>query len=104
MKQFNSFLTRLLVIATLQLPWATAEALETFQQAGVISKVNSATINIHYKDINYRIGAKTEFRFQNVAKPDTSSFKKGDEVYLRGKIVNGAYYVDVVIYMPKVPG
>jgi hypothetical protein len=49
-------------------------------------------------------GSATEFRFQNVAKPDTSSFKKGDEVYLRGKIVNGAYYVDVVIYMPKVPG
>ena len=104
MKQFNSFLTRLLVITALLLPWATTEALETFQKAGIISAVNSGTIRIHHQDINYRIGADTEIQFQNVAKPGMRNFKNGDEVYLRGKILNGAHYLDLIIYLPKIPG
>jgi hypothetical protein len=104
MKQFNSFLTRLLVITALLLPWATTEALETFQKAGVVSTLDSGTIRIYHQDINYRIGADTEIRFQKVANPDISNFKKGDEVYLRGKILNGAYYLDLIVYLPKIPG
>jgi Cu/Ag efflux protein CusF len=86
------------------LPWATSEALETFQKAGVISRVDSTTVNIHHQDINYRVGSDTEIRFKDVSKPDMSNFKKGDEVYLRGKILKGAYYLDLIIYMPKIPG
>ena len=104
MKQFKSLLTQLLVITSLMLPWATTEALDTFQKAGIISNVNSTTVNIHHQDINYRIGSGTEIRYQDVSKPDMSSFKKGDEVYLRGKVLKGAYYLDLIIYMPKIPG
>jgi len=104
MKQFKSFLNRLLVITALLLPWATAEALETFQKAGIVSAVDSATIRIHHQDINYRISTDTEIRFQNAANPRMSNFKKGDEVYLRGKILDGAYYLDLIVYLPKIPG
>jgi len=104
MKQFKSLLAQLLVITSLMLPWATTEALDTFQKAGVISRVDSTTVNIHHQDINYRIGSGTEIRFQDVAQPDMRKFKKGDEVYLRGKVLQGAYYLDLIIYMPKIPG
>jgi len=104
MKQFKTLLTQLLVITSLMLPWATTAALETFQKAGVISSVDATTVNIYHQDINYRINSNTEIQFQNVANPGMSNFKNGDEVYLRGKILNGAHYLDLIIYLPKIPG
>jgi hypothetical protein len=104
MKQFKTLLTQLLVISSLMLPWTTTAALETFQKAGVISSVDAATVNIYHQDINYRINADTEIQFPNVANPRMSNFRIGNEVYLRGNILNGAYYVDLIVYLPEIPG
>ncbi len=104
MKQLKTLLTQLLVITSLMLPWATTGAAENFQKAGVISGVNSGTVNIHHQNINYRIRTDTEIQFPNVANPSMDNFKKGNEVYLRGKILNGVYSVDFIVYLPKIPG
>lgn len=104
MKQIKTYLSRMLVVLVVTFPWANAEALETFQQAGVISSVNASTVNIHNHKTDFRIRLDTEIRIPNIAKPQMSDFKVGHGVYLRGTILNGAYYVDQIVYMPKIPG
>ena len=104
MKTIKTGLTNFLLVAFLMLPWATTEALETFKKAGIISKVDSSTVNVYQQDINYRIRSDTEIKIPNIAKPSMRHFKAGDEVYLRGKVLNGVYYVDLIVYLPKIPG
>ena len=103
MKKIKIQLSRVLIVLAAVFSWVNAEALESFQQAGVISNVNSATVNIYHQGTNYRIRPDTEIRVPNVAKPRMSDFKKGHQVYLRGKILNGVYYVDLIVYLPEIP-
>jgi len=104
MKQLKSLLTQLLLITSLLLPWAATEAAEPFVKAGFITKVNAATINLYHYDIDFRIGSDAKIEIPNVSNPRMSDFKKGDQVYMEGKILNGVYYVDWILYLPETPG
>ncbi len=103
MNQLKTLLTQLLIVSSLLLPWATTEAAEIFEKAGVISKVNAGTVNIYHQDINYRISTDTKIQIPNVVKPRMTNFKVGHEVYMKGKILNGVYTVDLIVYLPNIP-
>ncbi len=103
-------LTRFLVVIALALPMTAANAAnaanaaEEFHKSGLITKVNASTVNIYLYDIDFRIRSFTKIEIPNVKDPDMSDFKKGDNVYLQGKISGGVYYVDRILFIPQQPG
>lgn len=101
MKQFKSFLTQLLVITALMLPWATAEALETFAKSGYIKSIGYDKFTM--RDQEYRISPSAKLRSNDASRKKFSDFKKGDEIYFKGKILNGVYYVDIIFYTKPTP-
>lgn len=101
MKQFKSFLTQLLVITALMLPWATTEALETFEKAGYIASIGYDKFTI--RDQVYRISPAAKLKSNDVKRKKFSDFKKGDAIYFKGKILNGVYYVDIIFYETPTP-
>lgn len=103
MKQIKTRLSRMLIVLAVAFSWANAQALETFQQAGVISSVNSTTVNIYHQKTNFRIRPDTEIQISNLVKPGTSDLKQGQKVFLSGKILNGVYYLDLIVYLPSIP-
>jgi len=96
MKQFKTLLTQLLVITSLMLPWATTEALETFEKAGYIASVGYDKFTI--RDQEYRISPKAKLNSNDASRQKFADFKKGDAIYFKGKILNGVYYVDIIFY------
>ena len=105
MISLKTTLTRFLLVIALALPWTVANGADQFWKAGLITKVNAGTVNIHlYEDIDFRIRSFTRIVNPRVKKPDMGDFKKGDNVYLTGKISGGVYYVDLIQYLPQQPG
>ena len=96
MKQFKTLLTQLLVITSLMLPWATTAALETFVKAGHIASVGYGKFTM--RDQVYRISPKANLNSNDTRRKKFADFKKGDEIYFKGKILNGVYYVDIIFY------
>ncbi|MBT8433222.1 MAG: hypothetical protein KJN95_01090 [Gammaproteobacteria bacterium] len=96
MKQFKTLLTQLLVITSLMLPWATTAALETFEKAGHITSIGYDTFTM--RDQKYRISPSAQLKSNDASRNKFSDFKKGDEIYFKGKILNGVFYVDIIFY------
>lgn len=96
MKQFKTLLTQLLVITSLMLPWATTEALETFEKAGYIASIGYDKFTIRGQE--YRISPSAQLNSNDASRKIFSDFKKGDAIYFKGKILNGVYYVDIIFY------
>ena len=96
MKQFKTLLTQLLVITSLMLPWATTEALENFEKAGYIASVGYDKFTIRGQE--YRISPSAQLKSKDTSRKKFSDFKKGDAIYIKGKILNGVYYVDFIYY------
>ena len=97
MKSVKIVVTRLLLVTSLMLPWVTAEALETFEQAGIMTKVSldgSFTIN----DTTYRVASGAKLSSDSDKRQKFSDFKKGDLIWCKGRILNGARYVDIIKY------
>jgi len=99
MKKFKTLLTQLLVVTSLMLPWATTEALDSFQQAGAITNysydrfvVNQGVYRVHPSAV-----------FPSGDRPSYKDFKVGDQVYIEGKILNGIRYVDIMRFHPADP-
>ena len=96
MKQFKTLLTQLLVITSLMLPWTPAAALETFEKAGHIASVGYDKFTI--RDQEYRISPSAQLKSNDASRKKLSDFKKGDEIYFKGKILDSVYYVDFIYY------
>lgn len=101
MKQFKAFLTQLLVVTALMLPWATTEALETFEKAGYITSIGYDKFTI--RDQEYRIRASSQLKSNDAKRKQFSDFRKGDAIYFKGIKLNGVYYVDIIFYETPVP-
>lgn len=101
MKPFKSFLAQLLVVTALMLPWATTEALETFEESGYITSVGYDKFSI--RDQVYRISPSAKLKSNDAKRKKFSDFKKGDAIYFKGKILNGVYYVDIIFYETPTP-
>lgn len=96
MKQFKTFLTQLLVITSLMLPWATTAALETFEKAGAITELGYDSFTVRGKDYRFAPGAR--LHSNDSQRNQFSDFKLGDKIYFQGTVLNGVNYVDIIYY------
>ena len=101
MKQFKTLLTQLLVITSLMLPWATTAALETFDHAGVITDLGYDEFTIGDRDFRFAPGALVHSNDNKRSK--FSDFKRGDQIYFKGKVLDGVNYVDIIYYQTPEP-
>ncbi len=96
MKQFKTLLAQLLLVSSLMLPWATTAALETYDQAGVITELGYDQFTVGGKEYRFAPGALLQ---SNDSKRSRfSDFKLGDAIYFKGKVLNGVNYVDIIYY------
>lgn len=100
MRQFKTLITQLLLVTSLMLPWAATEALDTFKQSGAITKYNSSKFVLNNGEV-YRLSPSASF--PSGSRPEYKTFKKGDVVYVEGKILSGIRYVDVMVFFPPEP-
>ena len=100
MKQLTQRFTPFLIILALMLPWATAEALETFEKAGMISSMGYDQITLDKK--TYRIAPGAKLQSEDTSRSKISDLKKGDRIFMKGTILNNVYYVDMIIYFVPV--
>jgi hypothetical protein len=96
MKPIKTLFTQLLLVTSLMLPWATTEALETFEQAGVISGLGYDTFTVNNQ--KYRIAPAAKLNSTDASRKRFSDFRTGDQIYFKGKILNGVHYVDIIVY------
>ena len=95
MKQFNSRINQLLLIASLMLPWTTTGALEKFEVEGTISAISIDKFTVQSKQ--YRINPNLRLASYNDSKKSFTDFKKGELVYFGGEILDGVYMVDFLV-------
>ena len=96
MNNLKKTIARLFCIALLLAPWTLAQALETFQQAGMIANIEYDKITIKGKD--YRPGSGVEVISDDATRSSFNAFKKGDLIYVEGTLLNGTRYVDIIRY------
>ncbi len=96
MKKLTTNVARLLCLAMLLVPWTLAQALDSFQQAGMISGTEYDKITIKGKD--YRPGPGIEVFSDDPARSQFATFQKGDVVYVEGTVLNGTRYIDIIRY------
>ncbi len=101
MNQFKTLLVQFLLVTSLLLPWGATGAIETFEQAGTISDVGYEQFTVNNKQ--YRIAPGARLQSSDVSRNKFSDFKKGDEIYFKGTILNGVNYVDIIVYETPVP-
>ncbi len=98
MKALKPILAQTLVVASLMLPWATAEALEDFGVGGVISDIDISSLRLHRSDTTYRVKPSTKIIIEGVKNPGLGNLKVGDVVSLKGQKVGDINYLDRIIY------
>ncbi len=101
MKNFKTLLTQLLIVSALMLAWTSAGALETFEGAGIITDRGYDKFEVRGQ--SYRIAPGAKLRSNDAKRQKFSDFKKGDEVWFKGKVLNGVNYVDIISYETPEP-
>ncbi len=101
MKRLNTMLAKALILLSLLLPWGASEALETYERAGVISKISYSSFNIRGQE--YRLSPSVKIQFPGKVKARLSDLKNGDQIWFKGMILNGVYYVETIIYSLPTP-
>ena len=101
MKKPSAHLASLALAAALLLPWTIAEAVEPFQNFGVIKSVTSSGFTI--RNQTYRIAPGAKLRSDDPSRRQLSDFRKGDKIYFEGKIVGEDYLIDYIVYETPVP-
>jgi hypothetical protein len=100
MKQLKLNIVQFLVIMAFMLPWATTEALETFEQAGVITQLGYAKFSVDNKE--YRISSSVKLDSSDITRNKFSDFRKGDVIWFKGRVLGGVNYVDIIVYVTPV--
>ena len=101
MKHLTKTLGQLLCIATLLLGWNQAQALESFQQAGMMQNIEYEKFSLRGKA--YRLAPKVEIISNDPSRSQFSDFKPGDDIYCEGRVLGGVRYVDIIRYEAPVP-
>jgi hypothetical protein len=101
MKQLKRSIALYLVILATLLPWATAEALDTFEKAGRVADISSDQVTISGQV--YRLRSSTEMVSSDDSRQTVSDIRTDDRVFIQGILLNGAYYVDRLIYQTPEP-
>jgi len=100
MNQLKNHFIRLLVVMSLVLVSITAQAQETFEQAGVItaSGYNSFTL----AGRKHVIAVDVQLKSNNASRVKLADLKTGDVVWCKGIVLDGVRYVKLISY--KTPG
>jgi hypothetical protein len=101
MKIVKTGLRHLLIILPLMLPWASAQAVETFEVAGIISEISYSSFIV--RDQEYRIGSTARLDSSDARRSRFADFRKGDQIWFKGIILSGVYYVEVIMYETPEP-
>ena len=101
MKQLIRSIALSLAIMASLLPWSNAQALETFEKAGVIAEVGYDMMTVFGQ--NYRIQPSTKVVSVEPRRDKFSDFKRGDHVWFTGFVLNGVFYVDKIVYQVPEP-
>ena len=101
MKTLKTGLGHLLVIMALLLPLANAQALETFEVAGIISEISYSSFKV--RDQEYRIASTARLDSSDASRTKFSDFRKGDQIWFKGVILSGVYYVEILMYETTEP-
>jgi hypothetical protein len=101
MKQLKLKLIQFLAIVAIALAWAPTQALETFEQAGAITALGYDKFTVN-KQV-FRVTASSKLDSASADRRKFSDFKKGDMVFVKGKVLNGVNYVDILVYMTPPP-
>lgn len=96
MKLVTKNLARILLVFSLLLPWATTGATEFFERAGYISDITVSRFKV--EGIEYRVASGAKLSSKSSSRKSFSDFRKGDEIYFKGRHVNGVHYVDMIYY------
>ena len=92
----KSLLKKVLLFGALSLFALGAQALEDFEQAGLIKSVNYSGFTVD--GVRYRIAPGAKLQSNDPSRKKLSDFQQGDRIYFEGKIMNGAYLVYLVVY------
>ena len=101
MKSLKTFPQSLLLLIFLLLPWTVAEALQSFERFGVIKALSYSTFSVRGQE--YRITPGARLNSNDASRKRLSDFRKGDRIYFQGKILNGVYLVDLIVYETPIP-
>ena len=101
MKSIKTFPQSLLLLILLLLPWTVAEALQGFEQFGVIKALDYSSFTIRGQ--KYRISPGARLKSNDASRKRLSDFRAGDRIFFQGKILNGAYLVDLIVYETPIP-
>jgi len=96
MKQSHRGVAFYLVIMASVLPWTTAQALEKFEKAGIISAVGKNMLTVSGQ--NYRIYSSTRLVSADRNRRKFSDFETGDHVWFEGTVLDGKRYILRIIY------
>ncbi len=96
MKKLTMTIARLLCLATLAAPWTLAQALDQFQEAGEISNAEYDKITIKGKA--YRPAPDIVVVSGESDRNTFAAFKKGDVVYVEGRVLSNVRYIDEIRY------
>ena len=98
MIQFKQNIVKFLLIAILVFLWANAQALETFEEGGVITKMGYSEFTVNNQ--KYRISPGAKLQSFDPSRKKLSDFKAGDRILFKGKVLSGVHYVDLIVYHP----
>ncbi len=101
MNKIRIGLLNLLAIVALVLPWSAIEAVESYEAAGQINKLDISTIKIDER--SYRINPVVEVNIAGKKDANLKDLKKGDSVWLKINVIGGVHYVVIIKLLPSVP-
>lgn len=101
MTQAKPRLAGLLLMVSLALAWSPANAVENFEQAGPIGAIGHASFTVENQE--YRIAPGARLKSFDTSRRRFSDFRKGDVIIFEGKLVNGVYFVDLIVYYAPRP-
>ena len=97
----KSLLNKILLFSAVSLFAVAAQAVEDFEQAGLIKSVNYSGFIVD--GVRYRIAPGAKLQSNDPSRKKLSDFRQGDQIYFEGKIMNGAYLVYLVVYEKPIP-
>jgi hypothetical protein len=101
MKQLKKLMFSILLTASLAISWTSADALETFEQAGPIGAINYAGFTVERQ--LYRIAPGARLKSFDASRNRLSDLRRGDVIVFQGKVISGVYYVDLITYYAPKP-
>ena len=101
MMRVKKSLLGLFLVACLAFSTRPVFAVENFEQAGPIGSIGQGRFTVESQE--YRIAPGAKLRSFDPNRRRLSDFRNGDVIIFMGKVVNGVYFVDLIVYHAPLP-